>query len=292
MAKELSQQTLFNFFKSVNPVKQSAVPNMPAPLLKVANEAVQKENQKAPANREEIGPIELGKRGCYKKYSGEERIKIAKYAKDYSDKKAALKFSVPEESARRFRMAYQKELTKVQKTSLEVTTLPSKSKARPTLLPSDIDALLREYLLALRSFGGVVNSIIVRAVAKAILLDRRPDILKEKRGTLELKQDWAKKVAIRFGLSRRKETRSTKAEVQNKDAVCEEFRKNVKELIIEHKIPKSLVMNTDESGLNIIPAADWTLDTIGSKQVPKNGSDDKREITGIIIKIYYSIRDI
>ena len=64
MAKELSQQTLFNFFKSVNQVKQSAVPNMPAPLLKVANEAVQKENQKAPANREEIGPIELGKRGC------------------------------------------------------------------------------------------------------------------------------------------------------------------------------------------------------------------------------------
>ena len=46
-----------------------------------------------------------------------------------------------------------------------------------------------------------------------------------------------------------------------------------------HKIPEKLVINLDQTGLNIVPSGEWTMEREGSKSVILAGLDDKRQIT-------------
>lgn len=46
-------------------------------------------------------------------------------------------------------------------------------------------------------------------------------------------------------------------------------------------IPIELIINWDQTGLNLVPVSTWTMATKGSKRVPIQGLDDKRQITGV-----------
>ena len=46
-----------------------------------------------------------------------------------------------------------------------------------------------------------------------------------------------------------------------------------------HKIPASLVINLDQTGLNIVPTGEWTMEKEGSKRVNLAGLGDERQIT-------------
>lgn len=42
---------------------------------------------------------------------------------------------------------------------------------------------------------------------------------------------------------------------------------------------QSLIINVDETGVNIVPVGNWTMDHEGNKQVKITGLDDKLQIT-------------
>ncbi|CAH1268951.1 Hypp4045 [Branchiostoma lanceolatum] len=46
-----------------------------------------------------------------------------------------------------------------------------------------------------------------------------------------------------------------------------------------HDIPDEMILNWDQTGVNIVPVGSWTLKEEGSKQVPITGLEDKRRIT-------------
>lgn len=46
-----------------------------------------------------------------------------------------------------------------------------------------------------------------------------------------------------------------------------------------HKIPASLVINLDQTGLNIVPTGEWTMEKEGRKRVNLAGLGDERQIT-------------
>ena len=43
-----------------------------------------------------------------------------------------------------------------------------------------------------------------------------------------------------------------------------------------------MVVNFDETGVNVVPTSNWTLHDQGSKQVPITGIDDKRQLTMVL----------
>ena len=43
-----------------------------------------------------------------------------------------------------------------------------------------------------------------------------------------------------------------------------------------------MVINFDQTGLNIVPASEWTMDVRGSKQIEITGLEDKRQITAVL----------
>ena len=46
-------------------------------------------------------------------------------------------------------------------------------------------------------------------------------------------------------------------------------------------IPSELIFNWDQTGLNLVPAANWTMDHKGSKRIEIKGLNDKRQITPV-----------
>ena len=49
-----------------------------------------------------------------------------------------------------------------------------------------------------------------------------------------------------------------------------------------HKIPPSLIINWDPTGIKLIPVSEWTTAIKGSKQGEITGLDDKPIITGLL----------
>ena len=56
----------------------------------------------------------------------------------------------------------------------------------------------------------------------------------------------------------------------------------IKNVIAVDKIPAQLVINFDQTGLNIVPTSDWTMTAEGSKRVEIIGKDDKRQLTAVL----------
>ena len=48
------------------------------------------------------------------------------------------------------------------------------------------------------------------------------------------------------------------------------------------EIPTQFVINFDQTGLNIVPVSDWTMEVEGAKRVEVAGKDNKKQITAVL----------
>ena len=76
---------------------------------------------------------------------------------------------------------------------------------------------------------------------------------------------------------------SSKAKVcpEKFDEVKAQFLFDVKSIVIMGDIPPELIINWDHTGLNYVPASNWTMALKGSKRVEIGGLDDKRQLTAV-----------
>lgn len=61
----------------------------------------------------------------------------------------------------------------------------------------------------------------------------------------------------------------------------EQFLNEVVSVVTMEEIPPELILNWDQTGMHLVPAASWTMDQIGSKRVKITGVNDKRQITAL-----------
>ena len=65
-----------------------------------------------------------------------------------------------------------------------------------------------------------------------------------------------------MGYTKRKASTKTKTNVTEA-----EFESAKKLAVADCKIPEDLVINLDQSGINILPSSEWTLAPIGSRRI-------------------------
>jgi hypothetical protein len=82
-----------------------------------------------------------------------------------------------------------------------------------------------------------------------------------------------------MGYSKRKGTKSVKKLPDDFNNVKSEFLDRIATVVKKHSIRRSMIINVDETGVNIVPVGNWTMEAEGSKQVKITGLDDKRLIT-------------
>ena len=63
--------------------------------------------------------------------------------------------------------------------------------------------------------------------------------------------------------------------------VKEEFLQGVIDVVKMEEIPSQLILNWDQTGLHLVPASNWPMESKGSKRVELKGIEDERQITTV-----------
>ena len=131
----------------------------------------------------------------------------------------------------------------------------------------------------MRSTGTAVNTTVVMSCAEGILMHEDASLLSR----VDLNKGWAQYVLHRMGFVKRKATTKAKVTMENFAAQLKsDYLLEIKNVIVMDEIPAQLVINFDQTGLNIVPTSDWTMETEGSKRVEVIGKDDKRQLTAVL----------
>ena len=124
-----------------------------------------------------------GKRS-YNSFTDNERFLIGKYASVYGPTKAVRKFKkahprlkLGESTARAVRAKYESVLKDLPEPSTDVV-LSKKKAGQPFLLGNEIDKNVQEYLHMLRKKGGIINTVVAIATAKALIEQSKDEQLK------------------------------------------------------------------------------------------------------------------
>jgi hypothetical protein len=106
--------------------------------------------------------------------------------------------------------------------------------------------------------------------------------LPENGGHLIISQAWAYSILKRLNYVKRKGTKAAKKIPTDFDSIKENFLARISTTIEQHRIPKELCVNVDETGANYIPVAGWTVEEEGAAQVPIAAFEDKRQMTVVL----------
>jgi len=156
-----------------------------------------------------------------------------------------------------------------------------KKVGRPNLLDDNLIKKVKDIAFGTRSAGGVINRKQILNIANGVVKANNPNSLKEFGGTLELTDRWARNLLNAIGWTKRK---GTTGKVEPSSQFLSEerftFQKAISTVVCEHDIPASLIVNLDQTPLSYVSPGKYTFSFKGSKNVPINGVDDKRQITG------------
>lgn len=133
------------------------------------------------------------------------------------------------------------------------------------------DELVQNHIRKLRLNGGIVNTWIVMSISRAVLMFHQKSLLSEFGGPITIEKSLAESILRRMEYAKRKGTKSVKVFPSDFENVIADFLQQIKTVVKKHSIPESLIINVDETGVNIVPVGNWTMDLEGNTQVKITG---------------------
>ena len=91
----------------------------------------------------------------------------------------------------------------------------------------------------------------------------------------------------RMGYVKRRCSNAGKVTVEDFEELKAVFLVDVKAEVLMNDIPIDLVVNWDQTGIQLIPTGEWTMHQAKDKIIPISHSDDKRQITGVFCSYCY-----
>ena len=137
--------------------------------------------------------------------------------------------------------------------------------------------MVRKYLQSLSKRGGVVNTTVANATAKALMI-KYPHVV----GQVEVDSSgWAKSLFSRMNFVKQRKTLS-KMDIPDGAGKEIEFLylHNIVSKVEKYDIPSALVVNIDQTPLKYVLVSNETMAAKGEHSVTIEGSADKRLITG------------
>ena len=127
----------------------------------------------------------------------------------------------------------------------------------------------------------IINTAIVKAAAKGILLSQDRARLQEYGGPATLTSAWAKSLLKRMKFSQRRGTTKTGLSIERFSLQKKVFLNEIIAIVEMEEVLIEMIFNWDQTGLNLVPVSTWTMATTGSKRVEIHGLSDKQQITGV-----------
>ena len=229
-------------------------------------------------------------RGSHQAYSDKDRFLIGKDASIYGPSSATRKWNktypnLNETTVCGFRKGYEAQIKDAhRKKKSPKTVILNNLRGRPCLLGDTINLLVQNYLKATRYKGGVVNSLLAIATAKA-LLKRYPRLEKE---NLKIERSWAQSLFRRMGFVRRIKTTGKVPPVGAQNEAELKFLHQIANQVKKYQILLSLIINFDQNLSKYVQVSSMTMAKRGETNVPIAGASDKRSITATFSIIFHN----
>lgn len=85
-----------------------------------------------------------------------------------------------------------------------------------------------------------------------------------------------------MGYVKRKCSNAGKVSLLHFAEIKEVFLADIQAMVLMNEIPDELIVNWDQTGIQLAPTGDWTMNRAGAKVIPIHNSDDKRQITAVL----------
>ena len=203
------------------------------------------------------------------KWNEEDRYEIGKYASINGPAATVRKLrqrfpALNESTARTFRSRVEADLKSVKSNGISSKKSYSKIQNQngTTLLLVDLDSMVQRYILGASNRGAVITRAGAVSAAKA-LLKKYPNVV----GNIDLdSSSWAKSLFTRMGFVQRKFT-SAKVDIPDKVRKEIEYQHHyeIVSKVERFKIPKTLVINLDQTPSPMVPGRKHTMTFKGSK---------------------------
>ena len=72
-------------------------------------------------------------------------------------------------------------------------------------------------------------------------------------------------------------TTKAKVDIEHFEEVKKNFYQDIRNIVTMDEISEQLIINWDQTGLNYVLLAQWTMEEEGAKHVQVDGKDDKRK---------------
>ena len=83
-----------------------------------------------------------------------------------------------------------------------------------------------------------------------------------------------------MGMVKRRANTKTKVTVEDFEELKKLFLLDVRNIVQMDEVPAQLIINWDQTGINYVPASNWTVEQVGSNRIEIIiGKDDKRQLT-------------
>ena len=82
-----------------------------------------------------------------------------------------------------------------------------------------------------------------------------------------------------------KSTKSAQNLPKNWIEQCEIMTERIALLVCKYKIPKELIVNTDQTGLLLVPTSAFSYNPTGSADCSVIGKNEKRQITAVVTRL-------
>jgi len=235
----MSQLNLFKFFKVTSSSPQVVLPSPDGPLSReIPSTAISAANDEVKA----VVHQSTKKRGCYAKFTLQQKAIIGNYAL-INGPSAAICHYVREFPDLKYTTVcdWRKSISAQRWKEREtVTELHGKKRGRPPTLPEEMLTYVMKYIHAVHEAGGVINTAIVIGATSGIVRRLRPELLECNGGSvvLPMKKDWAKYLLSKMKFVKRKATtKKSKVTVSNFDEIKEIFLMDIKAVVVMEEVP-------------------------------------------------------
>ena len=85
-----------------------------------------------------------------------------------------------------------------------------------------------------------------------------------------------------MNFTKRRGSTKSKLAPDDLEKVKKTFLSEIVETVAMNHVPEDLIINWDQTGINLVPGALWTMDAKGKKQIEITGLQNKRQITAVM----------
>lgn len=143
----------------------------------------------------------------------------------------------------------------------------------------ELEQLIKDTLMTMRSKGATVNIMVIRLIMRAMLADKAPNLAQHTKFSSSFIGEWARNT---LGLAWRHRTTAASKLPDDWRAQGVLMAKRIACAMQLYKVHPSLVINMDQTGVHLAPADSRTYEVKGAKQVSVICAEDKRQITACV----------